>query len=120
MFQAKVKSETLKGIVDVVSTLVDEAKFNVNAKGVSLKAVDPAHVAATGHSRGGTMAATPVRETSTRPMGRISSTKSSILPGEPVNSKMKLSMVASITLALKVIRETTYSAARFAAPAAGW
>ena len=45
MFQAKVKSETLKGIVDVVSTLVDEAKFNVNAKGVSLKAVDPAHVA---------------------------------------------------------------------------
>ncbi len=45
MFQAKVKSETLKSIVDVVSTLVDEAKFNINSKGVSLKAVDPAHVA---------------------------------------------------------------------------
>ncbi|MEM0448780.1 MAG: proliferating cell nuclear antigen (pcna) [Methanomassiliicoccales archaeon] len=45
MFQAKVKSETLKGIVDVVSTLVDEAKFKVDAKGVALKAVDPAHVA---------------------------------------------------------------------------
>ncbi len=45
MFQAKVKSETLKGIVDVVSTLVDEAKFNVDSKGVALKAVDPAHVA---------------------------------------------------------------------------
>ncbi|HUL39246.1 MAG TPA: proliferating cell nuclear antigen (pcna) [Methanomassiliicoccales archaeon] len=45
MFQAKVKSETLKGIVDVVSTLVDEAKFNVDPKGVALKAVDPAHVA---------------------------------------------------------------------------
>ena len=45
MFQAKVKSETLKSIVDVVSTLVDEAKFNVNSKGVTLKAVDPAHVA---------------------------------------------------------------------------
>jgi proliferating cell nuclear antigen len=45
LFQAKVKSETLKGIVDVVSTLVDEAKFNVDSKGVSLKAVDPAHVA---------------------------------------------------------------------------
>ena len=45
MFQAKVKSETLKGIVDVVSTLVDEAKFNVNPKGLTLKAVDPAHVA---------------------------------------------------------------------------
>lgn len=45
MFNAKVKSETLKGIVDVVSTLVDEAKFNVNPEGFSLKAVDPAHVA---------------------------------------------------------------------------
>ena len=45
MFQAKVKSETLKSIVDVVSTLVDEAKFNINSKGVTLKAVDPAHVA---------------------------------------------------------------------------
>jgi proliferating cell nuclear antigen len=45
LFQAKVKSETLKGIVDVVSTLVDEAKFNIDAKGVALKAVDPAHVA---------------------------------------------------------------------------
>lgn len=45
MFQAKVKSETLKGIVDVVSTLVDEAKFNIDSKGVALKAVDPAHVA---------------------------------------------------------------------------
>ncbi len=45
MFSAKVKSETLKGIVDVVSTLVDEAKFNLNPDGFSLKAVDPAHVA---------------------------------------------------------------------------
>ena len=45
MFQAQVKSETLKGIVDVVSTLVDEAKFNIDSKGVALKAVDPAHVA---------------------------------------------------------------------------
>ena len=39
MFKSEGESETLKGIVDVVSTLVDEAKFNVNAKGVSLKAV---------------------------------------------------------------------------------
>jgi len=45
MFSAKVRSETLKGIVDVVSTLVDEAKFNINPDGFSLKAVDPAHVA---------------------------------------------------------------------------
>ena len=45
MFQAKLKSETLKGVVDVVSTLIDEAKFKIDANGVSLKAVDPAHVA---------------------------------------------------------------------------
>lgn len=45
MFHAKVRSETLKGIVDIVSTLVDEAKFNINPEGFSLKAVDPAHVA---------------------------------------------------------------------------
>jgi len=45
MFQSKLKSETLKGVVDVVSTLIDEAKFMIDANGVSLKAVDPAHVA---------------------------------------------------------------------------
>ncbi|QLH75105.1 MAG: proliferating cell nuclear antigen (pcna) [Methanomassiliicoccales archaeon] len=45
MFQAKLKSETLKCVVDVVSTLIDEAKFMIDANGVSLKAVDPAHVA---------------------------------------------------------------------------
>lgn len=45
MFQSKLKSETLKGVVDVVSTLIDEAKFKIDANGVSLKAVDPAHVA---------------------------------------------------------------------------
>ena len=45
MFHAKIKSETLKGIVDVVSTLVDEAKFNIDPEGIEIKAVDPAHVA---------------------------------------------------------------------------
>ncbi|MCE5295597.1 MAG: DNA polymerase sliding clamp [Euryarchaeota archaeon] len=45
MFQSKLRSETLKGVVDVVSTLIDEAKFVIDANGVSLKAVDPAHVA---------------------------------------------------------------------------
>lgn len=45
MFHAKIKSETLKGVVDVVSTLVDEAKFNIFSDGIELKAVDPAHVA---------------------------------------------------------------------------
>jgi proliferating cell nuclear antigen len=45
MFNAKVKSEVLKGIIDVTSPLVNEVKFNVTPKGISLRAVDPAHVA---------------------------------------------------------------------------
>ena len=45
MFTAKVKSDVLKEIVDVVSTLVDEVKFNVDKDGITVKAVDPAHVA---------------------------------------------------------------------------
>lgn len=45
MFQAKIRSDALKGIVNIISTLVDEAKLNVNSEGISLKAVDPAHVA---------------------------------------------------------------------------
>ena len=45
MFNAKVKSEVLKGIIDVTSPLVNEAKFNITSKGISLRAVDPAHVA---------------------------------------------------------------------------
>ncbi len=45
MFKAKVKSEVLKGIIDVTAPLVSEAKFNISSKGISLRAVDPAHVA---------------------------------------------------------------------------
>jgi proliferating cell nuclear antigen len=45
MFEAKLKAEVLKELVDVVSTLVDEVKFNVGKDTVSVKAVDPAHVA---------------------------------------------------------------------------
>ncbi len=45
MFNAKVKSEVLKGVIDVTSPLVNEVKLNINAKGISLRAVDPAHVA---------------------------------------------------------------------------
>ncbi len=45
MFYAKVKSDIIKGIIEVTSPLVNEAKFNITAKGVSLRAVDPAHVA---------------------------------------------------------------------------
>jgi len=45
MFNAKVKSEILKGIIDVTSPLVNEVKLNIKPDGVSLRAVDPAHVA---------------------------------------------------------------------------
>jgi len=45
MFEAKVKAEVLKELVDVVSTLVDETKVNATKEGVSVRAVYPAHVA---------------------------------------------------------------------------
>jgi len=45
MLSAKVKSDVIKGIIDVTSPLVNEAKFNITSKGISLRAVDPAHVA---------------------------------------------------------------------------
>jgi proliferating cell nuclear antigen len=45
MFQARTKADTLKELVTVVSILVDEAKFSIDANGISLRAVDPAHVA---------------------------------------------------------------------------
>jgi len=45
MFQAKARADTLKEVVNVVSTLVDEAKFIINGEGLSLRAVDPAHIA---------------------------------------------------------------------------
>lgn len=45
MFQAKIKSEALKEVVEVISTLVDEAKFMINNESINVKAVDPAHVA---------------------------------------------------------------------------
>ena len=45
MFNAKVKSDILKALIDVTSPLVNEAKFNISKDGISLRAVDPAHVA---------------------------------------------------------------------------
>lgn len=45
MFKAEIKADTLKSIVNVISTLVDEVKFTIDGEGISLKAVDPAHVA---------------------------------------------------------------------------
>lgn len=45
MFEGKAKADVLKEVVDVVSTLVDEAKFNLGKDAITVKAVDPAHVA---------------------------------------------------------------------------
>src|SRR5438093_11151005 len=45
LFEGKVKADVLREVVDVVSTLVDEAKFNVGKDSIVVKAVDPAHVA---------------------------------------------------------------------------
>lgn len=45
MLKAVTDADVLRQVVDVVSTLVDEAKFKVDKDGISLRAVDPAHVA---------------------------------------------------------------------------
>ena len=44
MFCAELKSETLKGLVNIISTLIDEVKLTVTPEGVVLRAVDAAHV----------------------------------------------------------------------------
>lgn len=45
MFKAELKSDTLKGLVNIISTLIDEVKFTITPQGMTLKAVDAAHVA---------------------------------------------------------------------------
>ncbi len=45
MFKAELKADTLKGLVNVISTLIDEVKFTITPEGMNLKAVDAAHVA---------------------------------------------------------------------------
>jgi proliferating cell nuclear antigen len=45
MFKAKIRPEVLKEVVDVISTLVDEAKVIATKSGIAIKVVDPAHVA---------------------------------------------------------------------------
>ena len=45
VFNAKVKSDVIKALIDVTHSLVEEAKFNITPKGISLRAYDPAHVA---------------------------------------------------------------------------
>lgn len=45
MFKARIRTETLRELVEVVSTLVSEVKLSVSKDGVEVKAVDPSHVA---------------------------------------------------------------------------
>ena len=45
MFKAEIRADTLKGLVNVISTLIDEVKFTISPEGMTLKAVDHAHVA---------------------------------------------------------------------------
>ncbi len=45
MFEAKVKAEIIKAMIDITSHLINEAKLNVRKDGIFLRAVDPAHVA---------------------------------------------------------------------------
>lgn len=45
MFKADIRSDTLKSVVNIISTLIDEVKFTIDSDGMGLKAVDPAHVA---------------------------------------------------------------------------
>lgn len=45
MFKAEIRSDTLKGVVNIISTLIDEVRFGIDSEGMNLKAVDPAHVA---------------------------------------------------------------------------
>ena len=45
MLHARCKADVLKTLIDATSTLVDEVKVRVEPEGMSLKAVDPAHVA---------------------------------------------------------------------------
>lgn len=45
MLHARCKADVLKTLIEATSTLVDEVKVHVEPEGLSLKAVDPAHVA---------------------------------------------------------------------------
>ncbi|HEV2230974.1 MAG TPA: DNA polymerase sliding clamp [Thermoplasmata archaeon] len=45
MFKARMKMDVLRELVEVIATLVPEAKLVVSKDGVSVKAVDPSHVA---------------------------------------------------------------------------
>jgi proliferating cell nuclear antigen len=45
MFRSEVRQAVLRQVVDAVSIIVSEGKFKVNQDGLSIKSVDPTHVA---------------------------------------------------------------------------
>lgn len=45
MFKARIHTEVLRELVEVVSTLVSEVKLSVSKDGIEVRAVDPSHVA---------------------------------------------------------------------------
>lgn len=45
IFNAKAKADIFKETIGVISPLVNEAKFKLTSKGITIQAVDPAHVA---------------------------------------------------------------------------
>lgn len=45
IFRSKMKASVLKGVTEIISPLVKEAKFSITPKGILINAVDPAHVA---------------------------------------------------------------------------
>ncbi len=44
MFKGKIKADSLKGVVEATSILVDEVKLHITSDGIFARAVDPAHV----------------------------------------------------------------------------
>jgi proliferating cell nuclear antigen len=45
MFECTIRGDVLKEVVNILSTLVSEAKFIIEPKGITVRAVDTAHVA---------------------------------------------------------------------------
>lgn len=45
MFKAEIKSETFKNLMSVISTVVDEVKMTIHPDVLTMKAIDPMHVA---------------------------------------------------------------------------
>ena len=48
MFKAELKSDVLKCIVNAISPISDEIKFNITPQGIAMRAVDPTHIAMIG------------------------------------------------------------------------